>query len=31
MEGEEEDPALDEDYEPCSDEEGDNANAPMEH
>ncbi|XP_034468230.1 probable assembly chaperone of rpl4 isoform X1 [Hippoglossus hippoglossus] len=31
IEGEEEDPALDEDYEPCSDEEGDNADAAMEH
>ncbi|XP_029959281.1 probable assembly chaperone of rpl4 [Salarias fasciatus] len=31
MEGEEEEPALDEDYEPCSDEEDDDTEAPMEH
>uniref|UniRef100_A0A8D3DRN1 Si:dkey-12j5.1 n=1 Tax=Scophthalmus maximus TaxID=52904 RepID=A0A8D3DRN1_SCOMX len=31
MEGEEEDPTLDEDYEPCSDEEEDDAEAPMDH
>ena len=34
LEGEEEDPLLDEDYEPCSDEEEeeeDAAEAPMEH
>uniref|UniRef100_A0A3Q3JE67 Uncharacterized protein n=1 Tax=Monopterus albus TaxID=43700 RepID=A0A3Q3JE67_MONAL len=31
MDGEEGDPVLDEDYEPCSDEEEDNAEAPMEH
>ncbi|KAI4811711.1 hypothetical protein KUCAC02_014588, partial [Chaenocephalus aceratus] len=31
LEGEEEDPFLDEDYEPCSDEEEDAAEAPMEH
>lgn len=31
MEGEEGDPDVDEDYEPCSDEEEDNAEAPMEH
>ena len=31
LEAEEEDPALDDDYEPCSDEEEDGAEAPMEH
>ncbi|XP_070691406.1 uncharacterized protein [Pempheris klunzingeri] len=31
MEGEEGDPVLDDDYEPCSDEEEDEAEAPMEH
>ena len=31
LEAEEEDPALDDDYEPCSDEEEDEAEAPMEH
>ena len=31
MEGEEGDPDVDEDYEPCSDEEEDNVEAPMEH
>ncbi|XP_036929361.1 probable assembly chaperone of rpl4 isoform X1 [Acanthopagrus latus] len=31
MEGEEGDPVLDDDYEPCSDEEEDEADAPMEH
>jgi len=31
MEGEEGDPDVDEDYEPCSDEEEDDAEAPMEH
>lgn len=31
MEGEEGDPVLDDDYEPCSDEEEDDADAPMEH
>lgn len=31
LEGEEEDTFLDEDYEPCSDEEEDAAEAPMEH
>lgn len=31
LEAEEEDPVLDDDYEPCSDEEEDEAEAPMEH
>lgn len=31
LEGEEGDPVVDEDFEPCSDEEEDNAEAPMEH
>lgn len=31
MEGEEEEPVLDDDYEPCSDDEEDDAEAPMEH
>lgn len=31
MEGEDGDPDLDEDYEPCSDEDDDDAEAPMEH
>lgn len=31
MEGDEGDPVLDDDYEPCSDEEEDDADAPMEH
>lgn len=31
MEGDEGDPVLDDDYEPCSDEEEDDVGAPMEH